>query len=147
MKTKKVRGVPVVRIDPVTGKERVFKSAAEAARVHGLDQMNISQVCRRVSGWTTHGGFEWEYVNGLQARWPGPFAGRRHSEETRQKMSAAKDPKKRPVAQFTKGGTLLCVFPSVTAAARAIGSRTASNICEVARGNRQHYRGLVYRYA
>lgn len=66
------------------------------------------------------------------------------SSATREKIRAAT--KQLPVAQFTTSGERLRIFPSITAAAQAVGLNKG-NIWAVCQNQKRTARGYVWRYA
>ena len=50
----------VKRIDPRTGEETVYVSAAQAAAIDGFDALSISKTATGIQA--THGGYKWEHV-------------------------------------------------------------------------------------
>lgn len=70
-----------------------------------------------------------------------------HTEETKAKIGAATSIRKRkPVAQISKEGTVLNVYPSLQEAAQAV-SGQANKISEVLCGHRRTHKGYLWQYA
>ncbi len=75
-----------------------------------------------------------------------PMSGRHHSDEAKQRIGAATSIRKRKlVAQVSKEGTVLCVYPSLQEAATTVGGQ-ANKISEVLCGHRRTHKGYVWQY-
>lgn len=73
--------------------------------------------------------------------------GRKHSDETRKKIAAASSVlKRKAVAQVSKEGTVLNVYPSLQEAAQAVGGQV-NKISGVLCGHRRTHKGYIWQYA
>lgn len=72
----------------------------------------------------------------------GSFYGRRHTDETKQKISESKH---KPVLQYTMNGKYLCRYNSVKEASEK-NNICHSNISQVCVGNREYSGGFIWKY-
>lgn len=130
----------VIRTNPRTGHVRKFlNGTGEAARQSGgLDPVTISHACLGTHNVGLYGGYRWSYSKGTPRR-RGGFTGRKHTPETRRRMSEAKAAKKRPVAAFTKDWQFVASFASLSDAAKTMGDKCVSNIRIAAMGGDSHH--------
>lgn len=118
------------------GIEQVFSSIEEAKKKLGIKSRHISQACRKEYGYKTVCGYEWRYYDEEKNRSVKPKKVARNKEEIRNELSERmkgnnyckgkilSDTTKSkislansiPVAQYTKDGTLVCTYKSITEA-------------------------------
>ncbi|MBQ3996665.1 MAG: HNH endonuclease [Bacteroidales bacterium] len=75
-----------------------------------------------------------------------PFYGKRHSEETRKIISMFRSESGIPVVQMSKGGEFIREWKSAAFAARELGISSASSISECCRGKRKTIGGFKWKY-
>jgi len=61
---KREKAIPVQQIDIETNKPiATYSSVKEAARITGIQRVNIRSVCRGIKGHYTAGGYYWKYIS------------------------------------------------------------------------------------
>jgi hypothetical protein len=136
----------------------IYPSARTAALDHRLDAVTINHAAGGKHHMTRYGGFTWRYMNGMSfpdgytgssfsptPRTPGPFAGYRHTNETRAKMAVAKMNKRRALEALDDNGRIVHYFESWAAASAA--GHDKSNIADCLRVQGRKHHGLRWRRA
>lgn len=106
----------------------IYKDIKEASRAAGLSVGIIQQEVTKTPK-TLSGGFYWSYSFEL--------------EETKNYKNLGKA---KAVNQYNRDGKYLMTYPSVGAAARALGVYSGSHIGECCRGKIKSYKNFVWRY-
>lgn len=101
----------------------VFDSITEAATILNLDKSKICACCNGRQ--KTTGGYQWSYQSEI-------------SSVTYKKQ-------KRQVAQLDLDNNLIAIYPTMTAAAQAVGG-TVGGIGAVCQGRSKTYKGYIFKY-
>lgn len=145
MKTSNKKPPHCIRINPKNGARKLYATASEAARDLKLDPVVVANACAKRLGMRRYGGYEWDYTDAYKKSMrKSGFAGKRHTMQTRQQMSRAKDAKKKPVKALRKDGSVYGTYESVAAAARALHTHHGS-VRAVLAGIHKTHRGLVWK--
>lgn len=136
----------VLRTSPKNGRSKEFESAAAAARASGLDPVTVAHAAGGKHNTGEYGGFRWSYLDPPRQKGGTPV-GFKHSEETKRKMSLAKEAKKRPVEAYQLDGTFVARYNSLSDARKAMGDDSCGNILDSALGRRGRgtHKGLVWK--
>lgn len=118
---------------PTVGSTRGRRLSAE--HKNKISAAKKGRVPNWAGGWKPRSGFGGE---GSQ----NPMFGRKQSASAKAAMAAANG---LPVAEYTKDGVLIAVYPSASAAARTVGASTNSNILSAVNGRVPTAMGSLWR--
>lgn len=141
----------LMRINPKNGAVKLYYSTFQAAQELDLDPVTISHAALGLCGMVKYGGYRWAYKNLKDRHIPGPFAGFSHTDDTKNKMSDAKNKKKVCVESYTLDGQFVAGYESAAAAERdhieKYGFGSHAGILRATNGGAKTYHGLVWRRA
>ena len=117
---------------------KTWNSAAEACKNNPLFNFSLISACCRGES-SSHRGFVWKFADAKDFYQNAP-------KRTSEKIRRAAERLKKPVAQYTKAGDFVKIWPSAYDAARD-GGFDSTDICRCCNGKYKSHRGYIWKFA